>query len=99
MDWWSVSVEARTDGGADEIADNAVAEFLSLTEPYDGTVSMARDDPAGWIATVSLEAAGVAEAVAEAIRVVTLLAAEAGLPGWPVVHAEATREDLSADGG
>ena len=51
-------------------------------------------DPARWSATVSIEAAGAAEAVAEAMRVVTLLAADARLPGWPVVRSEAIREDL-----
>jgi hypothetical protein len=92
MDWWSVNIEARTDGAA-QIADDAVDRFLALTEPYSGTVSMG-GDPARWSAIISLEAAGAAEAVAEGMRVVTLLAADAGLPVWPVVRAEATREDL-----
>lgn len=92
MDWWSVSVEAQTDDRG-ELAEDAVDKFLALTEPYGGSVSMAAD-PARWIATLSLEAAGAAEAVAEAMRVVTLLAAEAGLPVWPVVRTEATRADL-----
>jgi hypothetical protein len=92
MDWWSVNIEARTDGPA-QIADDAVDKFIALTEPYSGTVSMG-GDPARWSATISLEAGGAAEAVAEATRVVTLLAADAGLPGWPVVRAEAMREDL-----
>jgi hypothetical protein len=96
MDWWSVSVEARTDDRG-ELAEDAVDKFLALTEPYSGTVSMA-GDPARWTATVSLEAPGPAEAVAEAMRLVTLLAAESGLPGWPVVHTEVTRQDLYDDG-
>jgi hypothetical protein len=96
MDWWSVSVEARTDDRG-ELAEAAVDKFLALTEPYSGTVSMA-GDPARWTATVSLEAPAAAEAVAEGVRVVTLLAAEAGLPVWPVVRAEAIREDLSDQG-
>lgn len=95
MDWWSVSIEAQTDGPA-EIPEDAVNRFLELTAPYNGTVSVG-GDPARWNATVSLEAAGVAEAIAEAIRIVTLLGAEVGLPGWPVVHTEATREDLIED--
>jgi hypothetical protein len=96
MDWWSVAIEARADGGGD-LAEDAVEEFLALTEPYSGTVSMG-GDPARWTATVSVEAPGAAEAVAEGIRVVTLLAAEAGLPGWPVVRTEATRADLADQG-
>jgi hypothetical protein len=93
MDWWHVSVEARTDGAA-EIAEAAVTRFLALTEAYTGTVSQGVD-PARWSLTVRIEAPGPAEAVAEGLRVVTLLAAEAGLPGWPVVRTEATRGDLS----
>ena len=95
MDWWSVSIEAQTDGPA-EITDDAVDTLLALTEPYGGTVGMG-GDPARWSASVSLEAPGPAEAVAEGVRLVTLLAAEAGLPGWPVTRAEATREDLSEE--
>jgi hypothetical protein len=97
MDWWSVSVEARTDDQG-QLAEDAVDKFLALTAPYGGTVSTG-GNPARWTATVSLEAAGAADAVAEAIRVVTLLGAEAGLPGWPVVRSEAMRQDLTeADG-
>jgi hypothetical protein len=93
MDWWHVSIEARTDGVA-EIADDAVDKFLALAESATGTVSQGVD-PTRWNVTVRLEAAGPAEAVAEGLRVVTLLAADAGLPGWPVVRAEATRGDVS----
>jgi hypothetical protein len=78
------------DGGG--LTEAAVGKFLELTDPYEGSVSM--DSPARWTATISLEAPAVAEAVDEAIRVVTLLAAEAGLPVWPVVRAEAIRSDL-----
>jgi hypothetical protein len=93
MDWWSVSVEARTNDDG-ELAEDAVDKFLALTAPYDGTLSMG-GDPARWTATVSLEAPGAAEAAAEGIRVVTLLAADARLPGWPVARTEAVREDLT----
>jgi|SRR5215469_1243244 len=95
MDWWSVTIEARADQGGD-LAEDAVSKFLTLTEPYNGSVSMG-GHPARWTATVGLEAPGAAEAVAEGIRVVTLLAADAGLPGWPVVRTEATRQDLIDD--
>ena len=30
MDWWSVNIEARTDGPA-QIADDAVEKFIALT--------------------------------------------------------------------
>jgi hypothetical protein len=96
MDWWSVSVEARTDDRG-ELGEDAVGRFLALTEPYSGSVSMG-GSPARWTATVSVEALGAAEAVAEGMRLVTLLAAEAGLPVWPVARTEATRQDLYDDG-
>jgi hypothetical protein len=95
VDWWSVTVEARTEG-AGQIEDDAVEKFLDLSEPYSGSISTGGDPPR-WTATVGLEAEGVADAVAEAIRLLTLLAADAGLPVWPVVRAEAVREDVLSD--
>jgi len=95
MDWWSVSVEARTDGMG-LIDGDAVDKFLDLTQPYSGSVS-AGGEPPRWSATISLEAESTADAVAEAVRIVTLLAADAGLPLWPVVRAEAIRADVLDD--
>ena len=95
MDWWNVTVEARMEDGGG-LTEEAVGKFLELTDPYDGSVSVG--SPARWTATISLEAPGVAEAVAEAIRVVLLLAADAGMPIWPVVRTEATRADLANAG-
>ena len=95
MDWWSVSVEARSDGTGlvDEVAMDA---FLDLTEPYSGSVSTGGEPPR-WSATVSLEAESAAEAVTEGVRVVTMLATDAGLAFWPVVRAEAIRADVLDD--
>jgi hypothetical protein len=92
MDWWSVKVEARSDaeGAIDQAA---IDKFLDLTRPYQGSVG-AGSDPPRWGATVSIEAAGVAEAVDEAVRLLTNLAVDAGLPIWPTVRAEASREDV-----
>ncbi len=95
MDWWSISVEARSDG-PHAVDDDARARFLDLTQPYDGAIATAADPPR-WSATVSLEAAGAADAVADATRLVVELAADAGLPGWPVVRASAVRDDVRAD--
>ncbi len=95
MDWWSVSVEARSDGTG-LIGDNAVDKFLDLTQPYSGSVS-AGGEPPRWIATISLEAESAADAVSEAVRIVTLLATDAGLTLWPVVRAEAIRADVLDD--
>lgn len=97
MDWWSVSVEARAEGtggiaGNGEIAVSAMGIFTDLTQPYDGTV-VADTELSRWTATLSIEAAGAPEAVAEGVRLVTAFSADAGLPGWPVVRTTATRQD------
>ena len=101
MDWWSVSVEARADGtgeieGNGQIAESAMGVFADLTQPYDGSIT-ANAEPPHWTARVSIEAAGATEAVAEAVRLVTTLAADAGLPGWPVIRAAAVRQDMVED--
>ena len=93
MDWWSVSVEARADGTG-EIAQSAMGRFTDLTQPYGGSI-IADAEPLRWTASVSVEAVGAPEAIAEAVRLVTSRAADAGLPGWPVVRAAAVREDMA----
>lgn len=103
MDWWSVSVEARAEGigeiaGNGEIAVSAMGGFTDLTRPYDGSI-VADTERSRWTATLSIEAAGPPEAVAEAVRLVTTFAADAGLPGWPVVRATAIRQDTLEDPG
>jgi hypothetical protein len=103
VDWWSVSVEARAEGisgiaGNGEIAVSAMGVFTDLTRPYDGSI-VADTERSRWTATLSIEATGAPEAVAEADRLVTALAADAGLPGWPVVRATAIRGDTLEDSG
>jgi phytoene/squalene synthetase len=95
VDWWSVTLEARTEA-ADLIDDEAIGKFLDLSEPYSGSLS-AGTEPSRWTATVSLEAESAADGVTEAVRLLTILAADAGLPVWPVVRAEAVREDVLDD--
>ncbi|HEY2640893.1 MAG TPA: hypothetical protein VGI66_13550 [Streptosporangiaceae bacterium] len=92
MDWWSVTVEARADETG-HIDDDAVDKFLDLMQPYSGSLS-AGGEPPRWSTTLSFEAETAADAVAEAARIVTLLAPDAGLPLWPVVRAEAIRADV-----
>ena len=70
--------------------------FTDLTQPYDGSI-VANTEPSRWTANISIEAAGAPEAVAEAVRLVTTFAADAGLPGWPVVRATAIRQDMVDD--
>jgi len=101
MDWWSVTVEARADGTRDKdgnghLPDAALGAFADLTRPYDGSIAVGAEPP-HWTASLSIEAASASEAVAEAVRLVTTLAADAGLPGWPVVGAAALRQDVADD--
>ena len=93
MDWWSVSVEAHADGAESAVAESAAGKFTDLTQPYGGYIVVGAEPPR-WTARVSIEAAGASEAVADAVRLVTSLGADAGLPGWPVVRAAAVREDM-----
>ena len=88
-------VEARTNGSG-QIEGAAAERLADLLQPYDGSVAGGAEPPR-WGVTMSIEAASAAEAVAEATRLVISMAAEAGLPGWPVVRAEAIREDLLDD--
>ncbi len=95
MDWWSVSVEARSDGMG-LIDDDALDKLLDLMQPYSGGVIVGAEPPR-WSATISLEAESAAEAVAEGVRVVTTLATDAGLALWPIARAEAIRADVLDD--
>jgi hypothetical protein len=95
VDWWSIDVETRTDGTG-TVDEAATARFADLVQPYSGSVA-AGSEPPRWSATISLEAASPAEAIAEAMRLVINLAADAGLPGWPVVRAAVAREDVLED--
>ena len=77
-----------------ELAHTAPA--LAGVPPGDwkGSPAAGGGDPQGWSARISIEARDAADAVAVAAALVTRLAADVGLPGWPVVRAEAVREDV-----
>jgi hypothetical protein len=95
VDWWSVTVESRADGTG-QIDDDATARLLDLTAPYSGRVRTG-GELARWTATIDLEAASAADAVADGVRLLAALANDAGMPGWPVVRAEAVRDDVGND--
>ncbi|MGH3301324.1 MAG: hypothetical protein ACRDOK_06450 [Streptosporangiaceae bacterium] len=95
MDWWSAYVEARTDGTG-LIEDDAVGAFASLAHAHHGVVS-AGGEPPRWAAQISIEAARADTAATGAVRIVSALADQAGLPAWPVARVEATREDVLAE--
>jgi hypothetical protein len=95
VDWWSVTVESRADGTG-QVDDDATARLLDLTAPYSGRVRTG-GELARWTATIDLEAASAADAVADGVRLLAALANDAGMPGWPVVRAEAVRDDVGND--
>jgi hypothetical protein len=88
--FFSVLVEARTaDDG--EIDAAALRAFAAAVEPYHASVA---GTARSWSARISVEAAGAADGAALGVALVILLARQAGLPEWPIVRAEAVREDV-----
>lgn len=95
--WFSVHVEARAPAGerTSEVDDASVDVFMDLLKAYDGVVG---NSHRSWTATVSIEMPDPRHAVAAAVPLIESLAATAGMPAWPMVRAEAVRDDvLEAD--
>jgi hypothetical protein len=92
VDWWSAHVETLTDGTG-LLDDDATGRFADLAAAHHGVIA-AGGIPEGWSATISVQVDSAAEAATEAVRIVTGIAADAGMPAWPVVRAEAVREDV-----
>lgn len=91
MDWWSVGIETYDNDGS-LVDDEAIGEFVTALVPHSGIVtggSGCRE----WGAMMSIQASSAADAVADAACIVTAVASAAGLPAWPIVRAEAVRED------
>jgi hypothetical protein len=94
--WWSVHLETRGDEPLDMTEDEfgeRLGELVVTLEPHHGVV-IGGDDPARWGATISVESATATAAAAEASAIIQRAAADVFLPGWPVVRAEAVREDV-----
>jgi hypothetical protein len=95
--WFSVHVEARASAGEpiSEVDDASVDVFMDLLKAYDGVVG---NSDRSWTATVSIEKPDPRQAVADAVLLIQSLAETAGMPAWPMVRAEAVRDDvLEAD--
>jgi hypothetical protein len=88
--FYSVLVEARADAAAD-LDKAALDAFADAAEPYEAVVT---GGSRSWSARIRVEASGAADGAALAAALVSLLAKQAGLPAWPVVRAEAAREDV-----
>lgn len=93
MDWFSVHLEARAPADVPVIVieDRAADALMDLLEEHDGVVSAGAGS---WDVTVTVEAAGAREAASAGGALIEQLAAEAGMPVWPVVRAEAVRHDV-----
>jgi hypothetical protein len=88
--FFSVLVEARSADDR-EIDRAALRAFAAAVEPYHAAVS---GTERSWSARISVEAAGAADGAALGVALVILLARQAELPEWPIVRAEAVREDV-----
>jgi hypothetical protein len=93
MDWFSVHIAARAPGsssGSSELS--AAADVLmDLLAAHDGVVSAG---DRAWDATVSVQADHARSAADRGAALIEARAAQAGFPGWPVVHVEAVRQDV-----
>ena len=94
--WYSVYAEALAPPGWTAPADEDAADALTdLLEEHSGVVSAGA---ASWGATVSVPASDVREAAEHGASLIERMAHKAGMPSWPLVRAEAVREDvLEAD--
>ena len=93
MDWYSVTVEARSPDGTGTLDDNAVALFADRLTEHHGAVS-AGGIPPRYSATFSCESPTAERAASYGADLVRMIAHEAGLPPWPIVHFGATRADV-----
>ncbi|MGO9083108.1 MAG: hypothetical protein ACLQDY_29460 [Streptosporangiaceae bacterium] len=93
MDWYSVRAQALAPADAPRpAADEGAADALmELLEGHDGVVSSGE---ASWDATVSVQAASAREAADRGAGLIEELAGKVGMPMWPVVRAEAVRQDV-----
>jgi hypothetical protein len=92
-DWYSVRVEARPGADAiyftvDDVAADALMEML---EEYDGIVSAGNGS---WDVTVSIQAESAWDATVSGAPMIEKFAHKAGMPEWPIVRAEAIRQDV-----
>ena len=97
--WYSVRLETRAPADEREVTvdDHAVDELMALLEEHDGVVS---SGTGSWSATISTRADGTVEATIAGSSLIEKMAAKADMPAWPVVRAEAIRQDvLDAENG
>jgi hypothetical protein len=91
--WYSMRLE--THAPADEnnvtVDDSAADELMALLEDHDGVVS---SGTGSWSATISTKASSAVEAAVHGSGLIEKMANKADMPAWPVVRAEAVRQDV-----
>lgn len=90
MTFFSVLIETRADDTG-QLDQAALDMFAAIAEPYQAEIT---GGSRSWSARITVEASGAAEGAALAAALVDLLAKQSGLPAWPVVRADAVREDV-----
>jgi predicted DNA-binding transcriptional regulator AlpA len=95
MAWFSVGVEARNPGrGTRDVDEWLLDGFVDAVAAYDGVVGGGRG---AWDARISVEADDADRAAMAGAELVRKAAAAAGLPEWPLVRLEATRQDVLSE--
>jgi hypothetical protein len=92
-DWYSVHLETRAPANATDFPpeEGAVDGLMDLLAEHDGIVSSGADS---WEVAISIQAPNSLGAALYAGGLIEKLAGKAGLPAWPVIRAEAVRQDL-----
>jgi predicted DNA-binding transcriptional regulator AlpA len=92
MGSYSVLIEAR--GDDDQVVTHeAIDVFATVLFAHAGTVSGA-PGYRSWSAMISVDTPNAVTAAVAAESLISKAAYDAGLPDWPVVRAEAVREDV-----
>jgi hypothetical protein len=79
----------------DEFGDR-LGDPVNALVPDHGVV-VGGGDPASWGGTISVEADSALAAIAAASAIIPREASDVFLPAWPIVRAEAVREDVLDD--
>jgi hypothetical protein len=94
--WFSVSIETRSDDAPsmteDEFSDR-LGDLVNALVPYSGVVA-GGGEPVRWGATISVESTTAVTAITEASTIIRRAGSDVFLPDWPIVRAEAVREDV-----
>lgn len=90
--WFSVHIEVRAPGGDSHVIDeDSPDRLMDILEEHSGVVSAGGRS---WSATISVKAPAAIDATTRGAAVVQEAANRAGMPAWPIIRAEAVREDV-----